>query len=131
MLNPPLEEKTALQQASGAGKSIHTWPGQSAAKLANRFDVLLEQALTAFQAEDPGSTLRKRKTDAKSRFSKRSRDTKPSFPAKPEIVREVVIEAEEVPTVSPEYEDKFNEVIRQTLTKKQIKALTQKSEEEN
>jgi cellulose biosynthesis protein BcsQ len=132
MLNPPLEEKTALQQASGAGKSIHTWPGQSAAKLANRFDLLLEQALAAFQAEDPGSTLRKRKTDAKSRFSKRSRDTKPSFPDKPEVVSEIVlVETEEVPAVSPEYEEKFNEVIRQTLTKKQIKALTQKSDDEN
>jgi hypothetical protein len=130
MLSPPLEEKTALQQASGAGKSIHTWPGQSAAKLSNRFDVLLEQALAAFQAEDPGSTLRKRKTDAKSRFSKRSRDTEPSFPAKTEVVSEIIaIEPEVIPTVSPEYEDKFNEVIRQTLTAKQIRALTESSEE--
>jgi len=130
MLSPPLEEKTALQQASGAGKSIHAWPGQSAAKLSNRFDVLLEQALAAFQAEDPGSTLRKRKTDAKSRFSKRSRDTEPSFPAKTEVVSEIIaIEPEVIPTVSPEYEDKFNEVIRQTLTAKQIRALTESSEE--
>ncbi len=132
MLNPPLEEKTALQQASGAGKSIHAWPGQSAAKLANRFDVLLEQALSAFQAEDPGSTLRKRKTDGKSRFSKRSRDIKPSFPAKPEVIKEfAATEPEEPVSVSPEYEEKFNEVIRQTLTKKQIQALTQQSEDEN
>lgn len=130
MLSPPLEEKTALQQASGAGKSIHTFPGQSAAKLSNRFDLLLDQALSAFQAEDPGSTLRKRKTDAKSRFSKRSRDTEPNFPAKPEVVSEIIaIEPEVLPTVSPEYEDKFNEVIRQTLTAKQIRALTESSEE--
>lgn len=132
MLNPPLEEKTALQQASGAGKSIHNWPGQSAAKLANRFDVLLEQTLEAFQADDPGSALRKRKTDAKSRYSKRSRDTRPSFPAKPEAVSEIIVtEPEEFSTVSPEYEDKFKEVIRQTMTEKQIKALREKSEDEN
>lgn len=124
MLNPPLEEKTALQQASGAGKSIHSWPGQSAAKLASRFDALLETALEAFIAEDPGLALRKRKADAKSRFSKRNRGSKPNFPEKKETV--AVVTKNEVsaePTVSPEYEEKFQEVIRQTMTKKQIEAL--------
>jgi cellulose biosynthesis protein BcsQ len=124
MLNPPLEEKTALQQASGAGKSIHSWPGQSAAKLASRFDALLETALQAFVAEDPGLALRKRKADAKSRFSKRNRDSKPSFPAKQEPVTEFAkVEIPEEPAVSPEYQEKFQEVIRQTMTKKQIAAL--------
>jgi cellulose biosynthesis protein BcsQ len=124
MLNPPLEEKTALQQATGAGKSIHNWPGQSAAKLANRFDDLLDDALKAFIAEDPGLALRKRKADAKNRFAKRNRDEKPSFPAKPEsVVTEVKVEVSDEPTVSPEYEEKFQEVIRQTMTKKQIDAL--------
>jgi cellulose biosynthesis protein BcsQ len=128
MLNPPLEEKTALQQSSGAGKSIHSWPGQSAAKLASRFDALLETALEAFVAEDPGLALRKRKADAKSRFSKRNRDSKPNFPVKvaavPPVAKvEITEEPTEEPTVSPEYEEKFQEVIRQTMTKKQIEAL--------
>ena len=131
MINPPLEEKTALQQASGSGKPIHNWPGQSAAKLANRFDQLLESALESFKAEDPGLLLRKRKADDKSRFSKRSRDAKPVFPPKPEpeVVAPVEIVSEE-PAISPEYEEKFQEVIRQTMTKKQLKALKESQEAE-
>lgn len=124
MLNPAIEEKTALQQATGAGKSIHSWPGQSAAKLANRFDELLDQALTRFQEEDPGLRLRKRKADAKNRLAKRNRDSKPTFPVRDvPIPTSVESPAIEEPAVSKEYEEKFEEVIRQTMTKKQIEAL--------
>lgn len=131
MIKPPIDEKTALQQAAGAGKPIHNWPGQSAAKLANRFDQLLESALESFKTEDPGLLLRKRKADDKSRFSKRSRNAKPVFPPKPEpeVVAPILIESEE-PVISPEYEEKFQEVIRQTMTKKQLKALKESQEAE-
>jgi hypothetical protein len=75
--------------------------------------------------------LRKRKADDKSRFSKRSRDAKPVFPPKPEpeVVVPVEIVSEE-PAISPEYEEKFQEVIRQTMTKKQLKALKESQESE-
>jgi cellulose biosynthesis protein BcsQ len=132
MLNPPIEEKTALQQAAGAAKSIHNWPGQSAAKLANRFDDLLETALESFVAEDPGQGLRRRRADEKSRYSKRTRPKNQVFPEKPENKKPaVVVEVEEGPIVSPEYEDKFQELIRQTMTAKQIKAIQEPPKEED
>jgi chromosome partitioning protein len=45
VLAPQLPERTSLQQAQGAAKPLHIWPGESAQEMAHNFDVLLERVL--------------------------------------------------------------------------------------
>ena len=45
VLNPPMRERSALQQAQGASQPIHRWPGQPAAELAEAFDTHLNRVL--------------------------------------------------------------------------------------
>lgn len=45
LLQPPFEERAALQQATGAARPIHSWPSDAAVELAKGFDSILEQAL--------------------------------------------------------------------------------------
>lgn len=45
VLAPQLPERTSLQQAQGAAKPLHVWPGESAQELARMFDQLLERVL--------------------------------------------------------------------------------------
>ncbi len=47
LLNPPVPERAALQQAQGAARPIHSWPGPAAVELAGAFDALLDRALRA------------------------------------------------------------------------------------
>ncbi|HEY8720591.1 ParA family protein [Pengzhenrongella sp.] len=49
VLSPVVPEREALQQAQGAARGVHTWPGESAAELAGIFDLLLDRALRAPQ----------------------------------------------------------------------------------
>ena len=42
VLDPQLPERTSLQQAQGAAKPLHVWPGESAQELAGDFDALLD-----------------------------------------------------------------------------------------
>ena len=43
-----VEERTVLQQAQGAGRPIHGWPGESATEIAQVFDSILEQVHLSF-----------------------------------------------------------------------------------
>ena len=45
VLAPQLPERTSLQQAQGAAKPLHIWPGESAQEMARMFDQLLERVL--------------------------------------------------------------------------------------
>ena len=45
VLSPQLPERTSLQQAQGAAKPLHVWPGDSAQEMARYFDQLLERIL--------------------------------------------------------------------------------------
>lgn len=45
VLSPVVPEREAMQQAQGAARGLHTWPGESAIELAGVFDVLLSRAL--------------------------------------------------------------------------------------
>jgi chromosome partitioning protein len=45
VLSPQLPERTSLQQAQGAAKPLHTWPGDSAQEMARYFDQLLDRVL--------------------------------------------------------------------------------------
>ena len=51
VLDPQLPERTSLQQAQGAAKPVHSWPGETAQEMASRFDELLD--LVMAQAEKP------------------------------------------------------------------------------
>lgn len=48
LLNVQIEEKSTIQQAQGAARAIHTWPGETAANLAKLFDDILDGALASF-----------------------------------------------------------------------------------
>jgi Asp-tRNA(Asn)/Glu-tRNA(Gln) amidotransferase C subunit/predicted nuclease with RNAse H fold len=43
-----LEERAAMQQAQGAARPIHSWPGETAQALANQFDEVLDIFLASF-----------------------------------------------------------------------------------
>lgn len=45
VLNPHLPERTSLQQAQGAAKPVHVWPGESAQEMARNFDLLLQRIM--------------------------------------------------------------------------------------
>jgi chromosome partitioning protein len=45
VLTPQLPERTSLQQAQGAAKPLHIWPGESAQEMALYFDQLLDRVL--------------------------------------------------------------------------------------
>lgn len=45
VLDPQLPERTSLQQAQGAAKPVHSWPGETAQEMARNFDELLDQVM--------------------------------------------------------------------------------------
>ncbi len=47
VLSPQLPERTSLQQAQGAAKPLHVWPGESAQEMAHYFDQLLDRVIRA------------------------------------------------------------------------------------
>lgn len=53
VLSPHLPERTSLQQAQGAAKPLHVWPGESAQEMAGLFDQLLDRALRAARVGQP------------------------------------------------------------------------------
>ena len=59
VLSPQLPERTSLQQAQGAAKPLHIWPGESAQEMARNFDQLLDRVLRTarLEAGDPGFEL--------------------------------------------------------------------------
>jgi cellulose biosynthesis protein BcsQ len=57
-----IEERTVLQQAQGAGRPIHGWPGQSAIEIAGVFDRVLEYVQNSFGQQ---STFRPNRSSRK------------------------------------------------------------------
>jgi cellulose biosynthesis protein BcsQ len=55
VLSPQLPERTSLQQAQGAAKPLHVWPGESAQELAGMFDQLLERVLRTGRVGEYGT----------------------------------------------------------------------------
>ena len=45
VLSPQLPERTSLQQAQGAAKPLHVWPGESSQEMARNFDQLLDRVM--------------------------------------------------------------------------------------
>lgn len=54
VLSPTIPERAALQQAQGAARPIHAWPGHPAHELAVAFDRLLERAMRAPRRQEAG-----------------------------------------------------------------------------
>ena len=133
LLSPAFEEKSAVQQSQGAGRSIHSWPGQSAAKIAIQFDQLLEQAQESFASEDMKRLETSRRAAAKNRHAKRTREVGSALPVTPKRVNleneptAPRIEMVTAEPVSTEYQDQWNEVLKQTMTRKQLKAFKEQN----
>lgn len=55
VLDPQLPERTSLQQAQGAAKPLHVWPGEAAQEMAGYFDEILDQVLDSvgFDKDQP------------------------------------------------------------------------------
>lgn len=51
VLDPQLPERTPLQQAQGAAKPLHMWPGDVAREMSGLFDNILAQALKAMEVK--------------------------------------------------------------------------------
>lgn len=51
VLDPQLPERTSLQQAQGAAKPVHMWPGEAAQEMAGYFDQVLDQVLAQTQIQ--------------------------------------------------------------------------------
>lgn len=66
VLSPQLPERTSLQQAQGAAKPVHMWPGEHAQEMAGYFDQVLDQVLESVQATDgaPAAPRRRPSADA-------------------------------------------------------------------
>ncbi|MCI9887671.1 ParA family protein [Micrococcales bacterium 31B] len=47
ILQPKIPERAGLQQAQGAAKPLHRWPGQVAKEMSEMFDAILAQAFTS------------------------------------------------------------------------------------
>ena len=45
VLNPQLPERPSLQQAQGAAKPVHMWPGEASQEMAGNFDLVLDRVL--------------------------------------------------------------------------------------
>ena len=130
------EEKSSLSQSQGAGRSIHSWPGQAAAKLAASFDQLLDEVIKSFSADDMRRIEQAKSSRDRNRYAHRTREVPKGEKSKgrrsatsPVEAKPERIEMVETPPVSPEYEDAFNEVLKQTLTRKQLREL--KGEQED
>jgi cellulose biosynthesis protein BcsQ len=57
VMSPLLPERTSLQQAQGAARPVHAWPGEASAEMASYFEQLLERVLRIARIGDtrPGT----------------------------------------------------------------------------
>ena len=66
LLTIAIEEHSAVQQAQGAARPIHSWPGEIASKTAQNFEDILEKVFEAPAIEHSSRSLRRNKKVAKS-----------------------------------------------------------------
>ncbi|TQM61504.1 ParA family protein [Klugiella xanthotipulae] len=77
VLNPQLPERTSLQQAQGAAKPVHVWPGENAQEMAGYFDQILDRVLRSADLDSSNGT------NTRSTASSAERNRKASTPQKP------------------------------------------------
>jgi chromosome partitioning protein len=84
VLSPQLPERTSLQQAQGAAKPLHIWPGESAQEMARNFDQLLDRVMrTARLAEDPEAATTGPVYEIPNLFATADPQAQPAQPAQP------------------------------------------------
>jgi cellulose biosynthesis protein BcsQ len=66
LLSIAIEEHSAIQQAQGAARPIHSWPGEIASKMAKSFEDILEKVFEAPAIEHSSRSLKRNKKVAKS-----------------------------------------------------------------
>ena len=66
LLSIAIEEHSAVQQAQGAARPIHSWPGEIASKTAQNFEDILEKVFEAPAIEHNSRSLKRNKKAAKS-----------------------------------------------------------------
>jgi len=62
VLNPQLPERPSLQQAQGAAKPVHMWPGEASQEMATNFDLVLDRVLRSAGITAPGAAPAERRT---------------------------------------------------------------------
>lgn len=68
LLQPYFEDIPQVQQAQGAGRPIHLWPGDVAQRIASSFDHVLNQVIASFNLHQPAEP--QQTTSRFSRFKK-------------------------------------------------------------
>lgn len=71
LLSIAIEEHSAVQQAQGAARPIHSWPGEIASKTAKNFEDILEKVFEAPAIEHSSRALKRNKKSTKSMRIKR------------------------------------------------------------
>lgn len=66
LLSIAIEEHSAVQQAQGAARPIHSWPGEIASKTAAKFEEILEKVFEAPAIEHSSRSLKRNRKAAKS-----------------------------------------------------------------
>jgi cellulose biosynthesis protein BcsQ len=66
LLSITIEEHSAIQQAQGAARPIHSWPGEIASKMAQNFEDILEKVFEAPAIEHSSRSLKRNKKATKS-----------------------------------------------------------------
>ncbi|MFM6979917.1 MAG: ParA family protein [Micrococcales bacterium] len=80
-LDVNIPERSSMQQAQGAARAIHSWPGESAAEISESFNQLLNRVMDSFK-EEVSRSQRRRDRDSlkhKNRWL-RKRDKKAAKP---------------------------------------------------
>jgi hypothetical protein len=65
-LSIAIEEHSAVQQAQGAARPIHSWPGEIASKTAQNFEEILEKVFEAPTMAQSSRSFKRNKKAAKS-----------------------------------------------------------------
>ena len=65
LLSVAIEEHSAVQQAQGAARPIHSWPGEIASKTAQNFEKILEKVFEAPAIEHSSRSLKRNKKASK------------------------------------------------------------------
>lgn len=61
LLSVAIEEHSAIQQAQGAARPIHSWPGETASQMARNFEEVLDKVFEAPTVESGARTLTRNK----------------------------------------------------------------------
>jgi hypothetical protein len=56
ILNPQLPERPSLQQAQGAARPLHMWPGEASQEMAANFDSVLDRVLRSAGMSEASTT---------------------------------------------------------------------------